>query len=63
MSVDSEVTWSISTHPYMGWSVDLPIVIDALSNTLFSFYKNIIVFLTKAEYSYFSVDFRLKIFL
>ena len=30
MSVDSEVNWSISTHPYMGWSLDLPVVIYAL---------------------------------
>ena len=31
-------------------------------NTLFFFYKNV-VFLAQAEYSYFSADFRLKIFL
>ena len=31
-------------------------------NTLFLFYKNI-VFPAQAEYSYFSADFRLKIFL
>ena len=31
-------------------------------NTLFFFYKNV-VFPAQAEYSYFSADFRLKIFL
>ena len=32
------------------------------ANTLFFFYKNV-VFPAQAEYSYFSADFRLKIFL
>ena len=32
------------------------------SNTLFFFYKNV-AFPAQAEYSYFSADFRLKIFL
>ena len=34
----------------------------ANANTLFFFYKNV-VFPAQAEYSYFSADFRLKIFL
>jgi len=40
----------------------IPNVIHFSPNTLFFLYKNV-VFPAQAEYSYFSADFRLKVFL